>query len=414
MIKLKKYLSFFLLFASINFAGDYRYDIINLYLDCRGCDLDYLKSNLGFINFVHDREDADVIQIFTFEQTGSGATEVTIISFGNNYFTGLIDTTHYYYLQTESYESKRESMLQGIKNGLLPFLMQTSHKEHIEYKVNGKSDKKTIIEDPWNYWVFRTDLRGYFAGEETTSDLYLSSSLSASRVTESLKLRFIVFGNYSENNFKFVDSTSEYTLKNIYKDYKFKTLAIKSLDNHWSAGGWIFLSSSTYKNLNLSYGFAPGIEYNIFPYSDYNSRQFRIEYKIWLRKNQYYDETIYFKESETLAQQELSVAFGLIKQWGRFGVYLKGSNYFHDFNYNSLQLSTDITFNIVKGLGIDIDFRVTRIHDQITLARKDATIDEILLRQRELQTDFGYRASIGFSYYFGSIYNYTINPRFGD
>jgi hypothetical protein len=41
---------------------------------------------------------------------------------------------------------------------------------------------------------------------------------------------------------------------------------------------------------------------------------------------------------------------------------------------------------------------ITGNQDQITLARKNATIDEILLRQREMQTDFGYRASFGFSY----------------
>jgi len=45
---------------------------------------------------------------------------------------------------------------------------------------------------------------------------------------------------------------------------------------------------------------------------------------------------------------------------------------------------------------------------------KGASLEEILLRRRELETSYYYYFSIGLSYTFGSIYNNVVNPRFDD
>ena len=51
--------------------------------------------------------------------------------------------------------------------------------------------------------------------------------------------------------------------------------------------------------------------------------------------------------------------------------------------------------------------------DQINLRAGEATDEEILLRQRELGTEFRYELfEFGLSYRFGSIYNNAVNPRF--
>lgn len=54
-----------------------------------------------------------------------------------------------------------------------------------------------------------------------------------------------------------------------------------------------------------------------------------------------------------------------------------------------------------------------RNHDQLNLPKGDASLDEILLRRRELATDYDYHISIGLSYTFGSVYSNVVNPRFG-
>jgi hypothetical protein len=117
----------FLITAAIISASDKLNDLI-LCLDGKNFDMDCLKSILIFVNFVCDRNDADVIQIFTFEKTGCLATEFAIISVGNNHFVQMKDTTYSYFPKTESFDVKRESRLKGIKNGLLPFLIESDHK----------------------------------------------------------------------------------------------------------------------------------------------------------------------------------------------------------------------------------------------------------------------------------------------
>lgn len=55
---------------------------------------------------------------------------------------------------------------------------------------------------------------------------------------------------------------------------------------------------------------------------------------------------------------------------------------------------------------------VSTIHDQLSLPKERATQEEILLRRRELETQYSYFSSIGFRYTFGSIYSNVVNPRF--
>ncbi|MEA2104866.1 MAG: hypothetical protein U9P79_09545 [Candidatus Cloacimonadota bacterium] len=57
---------------------------------------------------------------------------------------------------------------------------------------------------------------------------------------------------------------------------------------------------------------------------------------------------------------------------------------------------------------------ISRVHDQISLPAGDVTPEELLLKQRELETQYTYWGSIGLTYSFGSIYNNIVNPRFGN
>ncbi|MDA0334911.1 MAG: hypothetical protein O2782_07090 [bacterium] len=52
-----------------------------------------------------------------------------------------------------------------------------------------------------------------------------------------------------------------------------------------------------------------------------------------------------------------------------------------------------------------------RINDQLSLAVGGATLEEVLLRRRELATDYKVWSRAGLSYTFGSIYNNVVNTR---
>ena len=52
------------------------------------------------------------------------------------------------------------------------------------------------------------------------------------------------------------------------------------------------------------------------------------------------------------------------------------------------------------------------IHDQVFLSKGSLTTQDLLLKQRQLPTDFNLSMDIGIQLTFGSIYNNVVNPRF--
>src|SRR5690349_13236868 len=63
---------------------------LRLFLDCAssGCDFDYLRTELNWVNYVRDRTAAEVHVISTSLGTGSGGQEVTFKFIGLKQFTG--------------------------------------------------------------------------------------------------------------------------------------------------------------------------------------------------------------------------------------------------------------------------------------------------------------------------------------
>jgi len=74
-------LSILALFNSLP-AGDQLVDSTNvskyapkIYLDCKSCDLNYIRTEIPFINYVRDRHEAQVHMLITRESTGSGGRD---------------------------------------------------------------------------------------------------------------------------------------------------------------------------------------------------------------------------------------------------------------------------------------------------------------------------------------------------
>ena len=129
--------------------------------------------------------------------------------------------------------------------------------------------------------------------------------------------------------------------------------------------------------------------------------------------NRYVDTTIYDKIQELLFSQRLDIAFEVTQKWGSINTSIGWKNYFHNWGINNLYLRSNVHIRIVKGLRFNFGGSAGLIHDQINLPKGGATDEEILLRRKELETNFNYRINIGLDYTFGSIYNNVVNPRFG-
>jgi len=74
-------------------------------------------------------------------------------------------------------------------------------------------------------------------------------------------------------------------------------------------------------------------------------------------------------------------------------------------------LDSYISLRLVKGFSLYLNIDLESIHDQIYLPKGEASLEEILLKRKQLATTFNYSTSFGLRYTFGSIYNNIVNRR---
>jgi len=155
----------------------------------------------------------------------------------------------------------------------------------------------------------------------------------------------------------------------------------------------------------------PAIEYDIFPYSESTRRIFRIYYIFRFGYNNYTDTTQFFKTEETLWLHRIQTSFTTIQKWSSINISARWSNYLHDFSLNNLSLYGSISLKVTKGLSFNLGGSYSFIHDQVSLRKGNASVEDVLLHRQELSTTYSYNFRFGVTYTFGSIYNNVVNPR---
>jgi hypothetical protein len=197
------------------------------------------------------------------------------------------------------------------------------------------------------------------------------------------------------------------------EDWTFRGLVVNGLGEHWSVGGLGHLRSSTFENIQYDLWAAPAIEWNFFPYSMYTRRQFRVLYAFGTSRMSYYEETLFGKFEDTRARQELSATYEQREPWGTLEGSVIGSNFFPGLSTHRIEVDTEISIRIARGLSFNLEGSASRIRDQLSLPRRDASSEEVLLRLRQLQSGFEARFEFGLEYRFGSRFAAIVNPRFG-
>jgi hypothetical protein len=379
-----------------------------VFLDCRRCDRDYFRNEITYVNYVRDRKDADIHVLVTDQSTGSGGREYTFAFIGLNQFAGLDNTLTYSSSPNNTRDDTRKGHVEVMKRGLFPYVLNTPIAEHI-YLTFRQRLEPTAVEDPWNFWVFSISGDIRLSGETSRSSRSLDMNVSANRVTPDWKLRLGLSGEFDKRTYDYED---EY-IESISEEKNVTGMLVKSISDHWSIGGWVEAEANTYSNLDLLLTVAPAIEYNLWPYSESTRRQLLFLYKIGYNHANYTDETVYYKISETLFNQSLTVTLSIREPWGNVSASVEGSHYFHDFEKNRLQVNANLDIRVFKGLSVDIWGRYDLVHDQLSLPLGDASLDEVLLARKELLTAYDYSISVGLRYTFGSVYSNVVNPRFG-
>jgi hypothetical protein len=379
-----------------------------LFIDCDYCDIDFIRKEINFVNYVIDRKNSDIHVLITEQGTASGGDEVTLTFIGLDRFAARNDTLVYAIPQDATDDDIRNKMVKMLKMGLMRYLADTPLADEISISY-AKSSGAVVKKDNWNNWVFRISLSTYVNGQKSMKDQSFSGSVSASRITEEWKIRIKANMYYWENLFECDDAT----IRSISKSKNLETLIVRSISNHWSIGLSGGIHSSSYSNLKTSYDFAPAVEYNIFPYSESTRREFRLLYTLGYGYTYYYEETVYDKFEEGLLRGSLECVLELKQPWGTIETALMGSHYFHDFSKNNISLYSQLSLRLFKGFSLSLYCGFSMIHDQLGLPNRGATKEEVLLSRRELETQYSYYGRIGFEYTFGSIYSNIVNPRFG-
>jgi len=384
----------------------------SVFINCWFCDLNYIKEKIPIVNYVNDRNDADIYILFTSEKTGSGGYERTAIFFGQKLFEGKNDTLKFSSLPNESENITRDKTVEILKLELVNYLSKSQIADKILITFKAPDQVPVKEEDPWDFWVFKFSLNGYLNSQERYDFLNLYGNISASRVTEFSKFYASFSGSYSENNYEVDFGNRLENIKSLSRSYAFYAHNFFAIDEHWSWGLSTNLNKSTYYNIDFSGKISPGIEYNFFPYSVSNERQLKLAYIISPVYNNYSTETIFFKMEEMLYIQKLSATLSLFEQWGSTSISISGSNYFHDMSKYNINLFANISWQLFRGFSLNLYGQYSKIRDQISLPRGNATLEEVLLQRRQLETGYQFWGSFGISYSFGSIYNNIVNPRF--
>jgi len=379
-----------------------------VFLDCGSCDIQYIKTEITYVNYVRDRKEAQVHILITTRSTGSGGREYTISFIGQLDFEGMNDTHKYFSEQTATPDEIRVGLVKALKVGLMSYVAKTPIASRIDISYAEQVEQESV-EDKWDYWVFRLSGSARLNGQKTYNSNSLSSSIAASRITEDLKIRMAASASHRREKYDYDDETIE----SLSDSMHIEGLVTKSLGDHWSVGAFVRADSSTYDNVKFSFNPAPAIEFNLFPYSESTRRQLRFLYKIGFQSVQYREVTIYDKLSENLWNQSLSITLDLKEKWGTISTSISGSHYFHEFGKNRINLFTILNLRLYKGLNFFAFGGGSRIHDQLSLPKGGASLQEVLLHIKELETNYDYFFSVGLSFTFGSIFTNVVNPRFG-
>ena len=383
-------------------------DTVRVFLDLSRQYQEYIKLEVPFVDYVRDRKLAHVHVMMTNRETGSGGMERTVTFTGLQHFTSMNDTLMYSSRQMDSEETVRRGIARVIKMGLMRYVGRYPVADDITiaYRRNGREPERIV--DRWDYWVFNIDTDTRVDGEESERSMRLRGSFSADRVTPDWKLSFHVGADYDREEY----DTETRTITSITGSKEFRSLILKSLGDHWSAGMYINAESSDYENIDASYSMSPAVELNVFPYDESTYHEFCFLYRAGYRDAQYQEETIYDRMREHRFYESLSATYEVKENWGSVWTMLEGSHYLHDSAKNRVQLRSNINIRVARGFSIDLYGSASQIRDQLALPRENATEEDILLQRRELATQYDYFVMVGFRYTFGSIYSNVVNPRF--
>jgi hypothetical protein len=384
---------------------------LRVFLDCAGCDFDYLRREITYVDYVRDRLDAQVHVLVTSEPAGGGGLQYTLGFIGRQEFSGVDDRLQYTNASTDTADEIRRELARRLQLGLMRYIARTPLAGDLSILHDPSARHQTHpADDPWKAWVLRSRLSASAHDEQSLSTWTTFASFSANRTTDDWKIQLGILGSFSESRYV-LSETSEFI--NRTRNLDASGLVIGSVGTHWGWGVGGSATASTYVNQDLTVRLAPALQYNVFPYAESTRRQFTFTYAVGANAFDYEEVTLFGKTHEILADETLTVELALKQPWGQSGLALEASHFFADPAKHRIVLAGNTEIRVYRGLSLSVSASASRIRDQVYLAAAGLTPEEILVQRRQLATDHQFTISFGVGFTFGSAYNNVVNSRFG-
>jgi hypothetical protein len=372
---------------------------ITVFLDCAYCVADRIAQETPFVTFVRDRTDAQVHVLVTYETAGNQYNYI-VEFIGQHELKGRRDTLNYRVPLNVAVAEDQEKMARTIRLGLASFAAKAGAAPMLKITYSEPVGPIAALptNDPWNHWAFTVSggINGF--GERSSEMTMFMGSVSAERATASSRIAVSYSNLQMKNRFDIGDTRIESTARDVMGSYAL----IRSTGRHWGAGLTGSFGSSIVGNRRLRLTVTPSVEYNFFPYEEYSRRSVILQFSSGLDQSEYHTETIYFRKSDALPIGVLSLRASATEQWGSLSASVDGSRYFDQRGKGHVASYLMGNFRLFKGFSLTTWGSYNSIHDQLSLPRGDATVEEVILRQRELATSYRYSLSMGLSYTFGS------------
>lgn len=380
----------------------------HVFIDCKtGCDMQYLRTQLDYLNHVRDMRAADVYIMVTTVSNGSGGTQYTLHSVNEK--TLHEDTLVFFTPPNVSDAVARETLLKNLKIILLPYVA-TSLAEFIDYKIvqEKKQESNSQAKDKWNFWTGNINLGGSGGGQSYSTVYNLFSRLGMNRTTNKTKFDIAGLMNYNYQHYNFNGTE----VSGYRSNYGVTNFMAFSLGKHFATGYFASFISNSVQNMRGNTTFYPAIECNLFPYDQATRRALRILYRAGVRYQDYYTETIYDTHNLLLFPHSMIIDYIQIEKWGTIDITFGGTHYLNKQSFYNLSIAPTITLNPFKGFKLSLWGNYTFVNDQFYLSKAGASSSQVLLQQAQLKTNFTFFSGINLSYSFGSIYNNVVNVRF--
>jgi len=405
---MKKILLSIILFISHNLYS--QEDLYNLFIKCDRCDDNFLKNEINYVNHVREQGLAD-IQLFIYRnRNANNGNRYTLDFIGKNNFSKkklslVLDTN-----PRLTRDNVRNELKRKIDLGLVYFLVDSEISDKINISFDtliNNNESYELSSDKWKNWVFQSAGELNFENETSRNESNVRIELDADKVTDKIKLQFDI--DFERSNSKYENQDNTFISKRNRKSFGAKS--VWSINNKWSAGFNAGASGDTYQNIDFRYYIMPAIEYSFFPYYEFVRREMVINYRIGYGYRNYIEETIYNKLEENVYLHQLAFETRFRQPWGEIYTNLRAKSFLHDPSKNSFSLDSWFSIRVFEGLSVRFGGEIELIRDQLSLPKGNASIEDLLLQQQEIATDFRSEFRIAIGYTFGSAFNNYLNSR---